>query len=94
MYLGTDFNPAAPKITDNNGRTSVRWSERPDENGASSNGWTWVAALLVAALFIVSGYLDREAENHSASSSGSAANYASNTTTPGTSVGPIREKGY
>ena len=31
-----------------------------DDTDGLSDGWTWVAALLVAALFIVAGYLDQE----------------------------------
>ena len=57
MELGTDFITPNKRISDNDFRASHRASVDENDTGG---GWTWVAALLVAGLFIVSGYLDQE----------------------------------
>lgn len=77
MELGNDFVSPDKRITQNDFRSDQYWSERPDESTAG-DGWTWVAALLVAALFIVSGYLDQESGiSHASSASGAAGTYTS-----------------
>ncbi len=74
MELGTDFVSPDKRITENDFRSGKLWTERPDES-AAGDGWTWVAALLVAALFIVSGYLDQESASTASSASGAAGTY-------------------
>jgi len=76
MELGTDFISPDKRISDNDFRSSLRMPA--DEDSGISGGWTWVAALLVAALFIVSGYLDQEsAMNHASVGTGASQSYAS-----------------
>ncbi len=94
--MGTDFVSPDKRITGNHFRSGQYWSERPDES-AADGGWTWVAALLVAALFIVSGYLDQEAGmTHASSTSNTAQPYASNSSAIPTSTTSIasNDKGY
>lgn len=70
------------RITGNDGRASER--ARDSEGQASStDGWTWVAALIVAALFIVSGYLDQEAGvDDGATSSATSQRISGNSASP------------
>ena len=74
MELGTHFVSPDKRISDNDFRSSVRLPM--EEDGSMSDGWTWVAALLIAALFIVSGYLDQESNNSQHASAGASQNYA------------------
>ena len=44
-------------------RFDMRLTEKFDDDDASSAGWTWVAAVLIGGVLIVSGYLDQESAN-------------------------------
>ncbi len=44
-------------------RFDMRLTEKFDDDDASSAGWTWVAAILIGGVLIVSGYLDQESAN-------------------------------
>lgn len=95
MELGTDFVTPDKRISDNDFRSSLRLPV--EEDGSMSDGWTWVAALLIAALFIVSGYLDQESNNVQQSRAGASQNYAAGPSSGSASVsgGDYQaEKGY
>jgi hypothetical protein len=96
MELGTDFVTAGKRISDNDFRSSVRLPV--EEDGSVSDGWTWVAALLIAALFIVSGYLDQESNNSQQARAGVSQNYAQGPSSGSASVSGAgdyqAEKGY
>ena len=55
-----DYVTPGKKNVKNDTRTTMPSLEIPGDAYTLSDGWTWVAALLVAALFIVAGYLDQE----------------------------------
>ena len=63
MSSGTN-NYATPEnqVATSDARFDMRLTENFDDD-ASSTGWTWVAAILIAGVLIVSGYLDQEAGN-------------------------------
>ena len=83
MNAGTDYVTLDKRITRNDPHSAVRWAGASEEDDTTSGGWTWLAALLVAALFIVSGYLDQEAGLiEAASTSAVAERYASSTSAP------------
>ncbi|MEP7155421.1 MAG: hypothetical protein ABI905_06585 [Betaproteobacteria bacterium] len=98
MELGTDFVTPDKRISDNDFRASHRTPGGDQGEGSMSDGWTWVAALLVAALFIVSGYLDQESGIQHASANGPAQSFASSSPGSSASVGGGEsyqsEKGY
>ncbi len=61
-------------------RFDMRLTEKFDDEEATSIGWTWVAATLIAGSLIVSGYLDEESANPSRPSD-KVEKYAANTAT-------------
>lgn len=80
-------------------RFDMRLTEKFDDDDATSVGWTWVAAILIAGTLIVSGYLDQETTDPNGRTVvTSGEKYVVNTTnaqTPhmtGASAG--RDKGY
>ena len=83
MNPGTDYVTPAKRISENDYRSTRHLSENFVGEGMSSPGWTWLAALLVSALFIVSGYLDQESGiMEPASSSVLPERHASNISAP------------
>lgn len=83
MKPGNTYVALDNRITENDYRSTLRLTENSAEESKNSDGWTWVAALVVAALFIVSGYLDQESGMlERASATGVADRYASNTSAP------------
>ena len=91
-------------INDNRHATSdprfdMRLTEKFDDEEATSVGWTWVAATLIAGSLIVSGYLDDESANPSRPAA-KVQKYAANTATaPSTAMSTKsadvgRDKGY
>ncbi len=83
MYLGNEYITPGQRVSNHAPRFDMRLAERCEDEESLSPGWTWVAALLVAAMFIVSGYLDEESRNFDgATVSGVVKGYAQNTVTP------------
>ena len=80
-------------------RFDMRLTEKFDDEEATSVGWTWVAATLIAGSLIVSGYLDDESANPSRPAA-KVQKYAANTATaPSTDMSTKnadagRDKGY
>ena len=80
-------------------RFDMRLTEKFDDEEATSVGWTWVAATLIAGSLIVSGYLDDESANPSRPAA-KVQKYAANTATaPSTAMSTKnadvgRDKGY
>ena len=78
MSSGTNYASAENQVATSDARFDMRLTENFDDD-ASGTGWTWVAAILIAGVLIVSGYLDQEAgiiEGKSTSTVGER--YASN----------------
>ena len=71
-------------------------SELAYDEESGSSGWTWIAAILIAALFIVSGYLDQESGMFESSATQATGDkYASNSSAPqAPTISVAREKGY
>ena len=80
-------------------RFDMRLTEKFDDGEATSVGWSWVAATLIAGSLIVSGYLDDESANPSRPAA-KVQKYAANTATaPSTAMSTKsadvgRDKGY
>lgn len=62
MNSGTNYAAPENQVVTSDARFDMRLTENFDDD-ASSTGWTWVAAILIAGVLIVSGYLDQEAGN-------------------------------
>ncbi len=87
MYLGTDSITPEQRVAVSDPRFDMRMTGNLDSENALSTGWTWVAAVLVAAMFIVSGYLDEESRStESSTASGPAEGYTANTAMPSAAV--------
>jgi len=78
MNLATNHASPENKVATSDARFDMRLTENfDDDDDATSSGWTWVAAILIAGVLIVSGYLDQETATIQASaSSGVSASYA------------------
>ena len=64
-------------------RFDMRLTEKFDDDDASSAGWTWVAAILIGGVLIVSGYLDQESANDAGTTATAVGQrYAANTSAP------------
>jgi len=80
-------------------RFDMRLTEKFDDEEATSVGWTWVAAVLIAGSLIVSGYLDAESAN-TGGTTAKVEKYASSKTAAPTTGMPVqsanvgRDKGY
>lgn len=80
MKPGTNYVTQDKRITENDYRSPVGLTDYVSEPGKTSDGWAWVAALVVAALFIISGYFDQESRNDGrTTSSGAVHSYPSST---------------
>lgn len=83
MNLGTDSISSEQRVAVSDPRFDMRMTGQFDDEGALSTGWIWVAAILIAAMFLVSGYMDEESRRVEGSTvSRSADTYASNTAMP------------
>lgn len=79
MTSGTNCATPKNQVATSDARFDMRLTENFDDDDVSSSGWTWVAAILIAGVLIVSGYLDQEAGNiEGATSSKVGERYASN----------------
>ena len=82
-------------------RFDMRLTEKFDDDDATSVGWAWVAAILIAGTLIVSGYLDQASANTSGQTvAASGDKYANNTADAQTTYVNVRgtelghNKGY
>ncbi len=81
MSYGTNYATPENQVATSDARFDMRLTENFDDD-ASSTGWTWVAAILIAGVLIVSGYLDQEAGNTAGTRTSTAGErYASNVST-------------
>lgn len=64
MNAGTRFvanvNRIATNVPTSDPRFDMRLTEKFEDDDAASTGWTWVAAVLIGGVIIVSGYLEQE----------------------------------
>lgn len=60
MRHGNNHATAEKRVVTSDARFDMRLTENFDDEVASSSGWTWVIAILIAGMLIVSGYLDQE----------------------------------
>ena len=102
MSLGTDYVSTENRVATSDPRFDMRLTENFNDDDASGSGWTWVAAILLAGVLIVSGYLEQESANVGSTSSAPTIGerYASNTSAPQTRVADTHktdkrsDKGY
>ena len=102
MNLATNYASSENKVATSDARFDMRLTDKfDDDDDSTGSGWTWVAAILIAGVLIVSGYLDQETANIQASvSSGVSASYASSSSARQTMVADANkpahrlDKGY
>ena len=101
MNLATNHASPENKVATSDARFDMRLTDKFDDDDSTGSGWTWVAAILIAGVLIVSGYLDQETANIQASaSSGVSASYASSSSARQTMVADANkpahrlDKGY
>ena len=100
MNLATNYASSENKVATSDPRFDMRMTEKFDDDDSTGSGWTWVAAILIAGVLIVSGYLDQETASIQPSSSVISANYASSSSAPQTMVADANrpahrlDKGY
>ena len=83
MYLGTDSISPEQRVAVSDPRFDMRMTGQFDDESALSASWTWAAAILIAAMFIVSGYMDEESRRvETRTDIGSAGTYAASTAMP------------
>jgi hypothetical protein len=83
MGRGTDSITAEQRVAVSDPRFDMRGTGQFDDDDAPSTGWTWVAAIMIAAMFIVSGFLDEESRNtDGATAAGVTNSYAARTAEP------------
>ena len=88
MSPGPHYVAFDKRITGNDYRPASRLTAPADEEGTASTGWTWVAVLVVAALFIVSGYWDQESGIvESANAAATQDRYAPKNSAPQVAIG-------
>jgi hypothetical protein len=87
MALGTDHITAEQRVAVSDPRFDMRGTGQLEDDEGSGTGWTWVAVIMVAAMFIVSGFLDEESRTiGGATAAGVTDSYVANTTVPSTAV--------
>ena len=101
MNLATNHASPENKVATSDARFDMRLTDKfDDDDDSTGSGWTWVAAILIAGVLIVSGYLDQETASIQPSSSVISANYASSSSAPQTMVADANrpahrlDKGY
>jgi hypothetical protein len=83
MHHGTDSISPEQRVLVSDPRFDMRMTGKLDDESALRTSWPWAAALLIAGMFIVSGYIDEESQRVEAKPiSGSAETSTSNTTMP------------
>ena len=83
MHHGTDSISPEQRVLVSDPRVDMRMTGKLDDDNALRTSWPWAAALLIAVLFIVSGYMDEESRRVDAKPiSGSVETYTSNTAMP------------
>ncbi len=88
MNLGTDSISPEQRVAVSDPRFDMRMTGKLDDESALRSSWIWVAALLLAGMFIVSGYMDdesRRAERKAVSGSDTYAS-SSSMSSPSTST--------
>ena len=99
MNSRPDFATPDTRVATSDARFDMRLTEKFDDADQTSAGWTWVAAILIAGVLIVSGYLDQEAGSL-ATASAPGERYAVNTSPSQTVVAAANQaerrsdKGY
>jgi hypothetical protein len=101
MNRGTDSITPEQRVGVSDPRFDMRMTENFGDGDEGSTGWTWIVAILIAGVLIISGYLDQESGDFDASTaSGSVQTYVASTTAPATLVAAINStdhratKGY
>ena len=80
MHHGTDSISPEQRVLVSDPRFDMRMTGKLDDENALRNSWPWAAALLIAGMFIVSGYMDKESRRAEGSTvAGAADTYTSNT---------------
>ena len=83
MNLETDRISPEQRVAVSDPRFDMRMTGQFDDESALSTSWIWAAASLIAATFLVSGYMDEESRRVEGSTAvGSADRYVSNTAMP------------
>lgn len=83
MHHGTDSMSAEQRVLISDPRFDMRMTGKLDDENALRTSWPWAAALLIAGMFIVSGYMDEESRRVDAKlASRLAETYTSNTAMP------------
>lgn len=55
-----NINRVSANVPTSDPRLDMRLTEKFDDDELDSTGWTWVAAILIGVVLIVSGYLVQE----------------------------------
>ena len=55
-----NVNHVAANVPTSDPRFDMRLTEKFEDDESDHNGWTWVAAMLIGGVLIVSGYLEQE----------------------------------
>ena len=83
MNLETDRISPEQRVAVSDPRFDLRMTGQFDDESALSTSWIWAAAILIAATFLVSGYMDEESRRvEGSTASRFADSYVSNTAMP------------
>lgn len=83
MNLETDRISPEQRVAVSDPRFDMRMTGQFDDESALNSSWIWVAAILIAATFLVSGYMDEESRRVEGSTASRFADtYASNSAMP------------
>lgn len=83
MAVVTKYVTTENRVATSDPRFDMRLSNDFDDDETPSSGWAWVGAILVAAVLIVSGYLDQDSTNAAGPAVSTAGErYASTTPSP------------
>ena len=83
MNLETDRISPEQRVAVSDPRFDMWMTGQFDDESALSTSWIWAAAILIAATFLVSGYMDEESRRvEGSTASRSADRYVSNTAMP------------
>ena len=99
MSPGPNFATPETRVATSDARFDMRLTANSDDTDQTNAGWTWVAAILIAGVLIVSGYLDQEAGSLTATSK-AGERYAVNSSTSQTVIAAANQperradKGY
>ena len=90
MSPGPDLATLETRVATSDARFDMRLTENFEDADQTSAGWSWVAAILIAGVLIVSGYLDQEAGSIATASAGRE-RHAMNTSSSQTVVAAANE---